>query len=100
MVGRFDRYGQRVEPTSGISITAPGMLSLARSDSYRLLVQKEGCLPQEVRVAHRYSRWAYLDLVPMLLDLMVINETIGGLYAFDDVHVTLVPEARPLTGRE
>ncbi len=100
VVARFDRYGQRVEPSEGISITAPGMLRLARLDSYRLLVQKEDYLPQEVRVEHRYSWWAYLDVLPLLLDLMVINEEVGGLYAFDDLHVTLVPEERPPTGRD
>lgn len=100
VVGRFDRYGQQVEPSDGISITAPGVLRLARTDSYRLLVQKEGYGSQEMRVEHRYSWWAYLDVLPLLLDLMVINETTGGLYAFDDVHVMLVPEARPPTGRD
>jgi len=100
VVTRFDRYGQRVEPSDSISITAPGVLRLARLDSYRLLVQKEGYLPQEVRVAHRYSWWAYLDVLPLLLDLMVINEEIGGLYAFDDIHVTLIPEMRPSAGRD
>ncbi|MGH2360655.1 MAG: hypothetical protein ACRDGM_08980 [bacterium] len=100
VVARFDRYGQAVEPFRRISITAPGAVRLARTDSYRLLVQKEGYLPQELRVEHRYSWWAYLDVVPVLLDLMVINETTGGLYAFDDLHVTLVPEVRPPTGRD
>jgi hypothetical protein len=97
---RFDRFGQRVQPSAGISLTAPGVLRLARSDSYRLLVQKKGYLPQEVRVEHRYSWWAYLDVLPLLLDLMVINEEVGGLYAFDDIHVTLVPEVRPPAGRD
>lgn len=100
VVGRFDRYGQRVEPSDGISITTPGVLRLARTDSYRLLVQKDGYRSQEARVEHRYSWWAYLDVLPLVLDLMVINETTGGLYTFDEVHVTLVPQARPATGRE
>jgi hypothetical protein len=68
-------------------------------DSYQLLFQKEGYLPREVRVEHRYSWWAYLDVLPVLLDLTVINETLGGLYAFDDLHVTLVPGNRSPTGR-
>ncbi len=94
-VARLDRYGQKVEPSDLISVTTPGRLRLTRVDSYQLVIQKEGYLQQEVRVEHRYSWWAYLDVVPVLLDLMVINETLGGLYAFDDIHLTLVPEERP-----
>ncbi len=100
IVSRLDRYRQRVELSDGISVTAPALLRLARLDSYRLLVQKEGYLPQHVRVEHRYSWWAYLDVLPLLLDLMFINEEIGGLYAFDDVHVTLVPEVKAPAGRD
>ena len=96
-VARLDRYGQKVEPSDLISVTTPGRLRLTRVDSYQLVIQKEGYLQQEVRVEHRYSWWAYLDVVPVLLDMMVINETLGGLYAFDDLHLTLVPEERPPT---
>ena len=37
-------------------------------------------------------RWVYLDVLAVVLNLMVINEMTGGLYAFDDVHVNLMPE--------
>jgi hypothetical protein len=44
------------------------------------------------------KRWVYLDVLAVLLDLMVINEMTGGLYAYDDLHVSLMPEGAAITG--
>jgi len=90
---RIDRFGLITEMNQMRTVSTPGLLRLPRAHSYRLLVEKSGYAPYEVSVPQRYSRWAYLDILAVLLDLMVINEMTGGLYAFDDVRVTLVPEA-------
>lgn len=89
----IDRFGLTTEMNRMKTVSTPGRLRLSRVNSYLLLVEKPGYVPHEVSVPQRYSRWAYLDLLAVLLDLMVVNETTGGLYAFDDIHVTLVPEA-------